>query len=676
MNKKNKGLSVFLAILSSIILFVGVYILGILLGNKLNLNINIWIPLAIVDVLFMLLFLLNASRTKKYNNQLQAKNGEEMLSTILEKKDEALKNYESNYKRVIASYKKVCMYTISFYIFQILLVFVNGFAFKVFNHLEEIEVAGLYIAIIGSLLLISIGAGITIFYALFMKLFDKGIEEIKYPLTYQFIKDIFAEEGINKEIEINLIDDVNVGISEKNNIISIAIGVVILKFFTKEEIRAVIYHEIAHYKQEHTKLTQEKEKYTNLLNVLLPYSMYFFIYPKMSFVIIDNEILQLSTSIAYETQADNEVLNKNVGDAYARVAIKLFGLTYAYRIPRYDIEYALSKKHQWDDETIQQYFDRYLSFYNQHQGFFLFASKNHLESRLPTHPNVKQRVEKFASKEVDPLIVSSNYFDEDIRIFYNEINEKVLKKEKVEVFDHFIQFYDEYTSKKEAAIESNFNIELNKVQALMDQAFQCGEMEFAKSCALKVLEVAKDNSRAHLILGMILAFYEFSDDCISHLQLVFEEKNSQFVTTAFDALGEYATITGKLELRNSLRELIASTYDNEQALEYVLRINLNDKLIAYSNETVVNKVIEIAKDNEDILEICIGTKQKENNSCHHVILFIQDKLQDEKKFEETKTKIWAFLDLENDQYNLTVVPIKIIPANHKFRKQPLNVYKR
>ncbi len=72
MNKKNKGLAIFLAILSSIILFVGVYTLGILLGNKLNLNINLWIPLAIVDVLFMLLFLLNASRTKKYNNQLQA----------------------------------------------------------------------------------------------------------------------------------------------------------------------------------------------------------------------------------------------------------------------------------------------------------------------------------------------------------------------------------------------------------------------------------------------------------------------------------------------------------------------------------------------------------------------------------------------------------------------------
>ena len=91
---------------------------------------------------------------------------------------------------------------------------------------------------------------------------------------------------------------------------------------------------------------------------------------------------------------------------------------------------------------------------------------------------------------------------------------------------------------------------------------------------------------------------------------------------------------------------------------------------------MINKVIEIAKDNQDILEICIGTKQKENNSCHHVILFIQDKLQDEKKFEETKTKIWAFLDLENDQYNLTVISIKILPANHKFRKQPLNVYKK
>ncbi|MCM1259807.1 MAG: M48 family metalloprotease [Prevotella sp.] len=676
MNKQHKTLAIILAFSSSIILLGGTYILGILVGHQFNIDMNIWKILIIINILLMLLFLFNFQRAKRYNRQLQEINGEEILSRVLERKDEALQNFEKNYKRMITNYKKVCIYVMVFYIFQILLIFINGFAFKVFYHLKEVEVAGLYISIIGALLLILIGAGNRIFYALFMNLLDKGPSQTKYPLTYQFIKDIFEEEGIKKEIEITIIDEVNVGILECNDRIIISIGNLILKFFTKEEIRAIIYHEIAHYKQDYTKLSKVKMKCINLLKILLPQNIYLFVYPKMGLILFDNEILEQSISIAYETKADDEVLNKNVGDAFARGAIKIFGLSYAYKIPRCDIEYALSKKHQWDDEVIQQYFEGYLSFYNQHQDFFIFASKNHLESRLPTHPNVKQRVEKFASGEVDPTIQPSNYFDADIQLFYREVNQKVLENEKVEVFDHFIETYDQYAARKKLAIASNFDIEISEVQSLMDEAYQYGEMEFAKSCAIKVLDTAKDNSRANLILGLVLAFYEFSDECIPHLQLVFEEKNSHFASNAFQALGEYSSITGKLELRNELRESAASMYDTQQVLGDVLQLNTTDNLHVFTNDEVINQIIEIAKENEEIVEICIGTKQKGNIFCHHVILFFQEDVQDRKKFEETEGKIWAYLDLEKEQYRLNVIPLKAIGSAHKFRKKPFNVYKR
>lgn len=676
MNKQHKTIAIILAIVSSIILLGGAYILGILIGNQLNLSINIWKILVIIDVLWMLLFLFNAQRAKKYIRKLQEKNGEELLTTLLEKKNEALKNFEQSYRKMIRSYRNVCVYTLLFYLFQILLVFINGFTFKVWNQFNEIGGVGLYLVIVVALLLISIGVGIMIFYVMWMNLFYKETSEIKYPLTYQLIKDIFEEEGIEKEIEIRLINDINVGILEYNNRIVISIGTFILKFFTKEEIRAIIYHEIAHYKQDYTKLFKTKNKYISILKVLLPRNIYTFIYPKLGFVFFDNDGLERCISIAYETKADDEVLNKNVGDAYARGAIKTFGLSYAFKLPRYDIEYALSKKHHWDDEIIQQYFDGYLSFYNQHQDFFIFVSKHHLEARLSTHPNVRQRVEKFASQEVDPTIHPSNDFDSDIQIFYNELNEKVLKNEKIEVFDQVIQTYDRYVSRKELAIASNFAVEISEIQSLMDEAYQYGEMEFAKDCALKILKVAKNNSRANIILGIILAFYEFSDECISHLQLVFAEKGSYFASKAFDVLGEYASITGKLELRDALRESAASMYDTQQALNEVLKLTPNDRLAVFRNDIVIHQIIEIAKENEEIVEICIGTKQRGNVCCHHVMLFYQDDVQDKKKFEETEQKIWSYLDLEKGQYQLQSISLQAIAATHKFRKKPLNVYQR
>lgn len=672
MSKKSKLFAIVLALLSSILMILSIFGLGVLIGNNININKYVCITIIALDGLLLLLVILNLFRGKKFNNILKNKNGEEIISTLLSKKEEALQNIDQSYQSILKSYKRVYRFMFIFYAYQIILLFTNGLVSYSCNAFSLLEI---YISINSILFLLFFTIASSIFYNLYLKLFNRTKSEIKYPLIYQFIKQICEEEGIKKDIEVVLYDQINVSISEQKHKLCIAIGIYILKFFTKEEIKSIIYHELAHYKQEHTKLSEKKDKYFNIVEALLPSDLYLLLYPKMVIVIFNNELLNHLITIYYETKADDEVLKKNVGQAYATAEVKMFGLSYAFRLQRYDIEYLLSKNHQWTKEIIEKFFDGYLSFYSQHQDFFIFASKNHLEARMATHPNVKQRVDKFATGEIDPTIIPSNDFDEDIFNFYREVNQETLSKESNEVFNQFIKDYEEFMQKKEKVTFLNLNMKSDELLSLLDQAYQYGEMEFAKACAQQIINSAsEDLTRAHFILGMIEAFYEFNDECIEHLQIVYNEKNTQFKADAFDALGEYASITGKEELLNSLREKAAIAYDEQKELDNVMSIQPNDILKPFTNETVIQRIIEIAKENDEIEKICIGTKESEHMHCHQVIVFVSNKAKDFKKLEETRYQIWLYLDLEKDFYNLTFLPISVFPLNHKFKRKPLCVY--
>lgn len=673
MSKKSKILAVILGLLSSILLILCIYGLGVLIGSNLIINKYVCITIMVLDGLLLLLSIINLFRSRRFNNKLKNQNGEEILSTLLTRKEEALQNIDQSYQSILKSYKHVCHVVILFYAYQILLLFANGLILYSCNALNLNEIC---IVIASMLIFFLFVVILSIFYSLYAKLFNRTKSEIKYPLTYQFIKQICEEEGVKKDIEVILYDDqVNVCISEQKHQLCIAISVYILKFFTKEEIKSIIYHELAHYNQEHTKLSSERAKYLNLADVLLPSDLYLFVYPKMAIVLFNNEILNYLITIYYETKADDEVLKKNVGQVYATAEVKSFGLSYAFRLPRYDISYLLCQKHQWSKEIIDKLFSGYLSFYDKHQDFFIFASKNHLEARMATHPNVKQRVDKFATSEINPTIIPSNDFDEDIFKFYQEIYQEGLSKQPEEESIKFVKQYEEFMQKKENALSSSLNMKSGELLSLLDQAYQYGEMEFAKACAQKIINSSKEDlCRSHFILGMIEAFYEFNDECINHLQFVYQEKNNQFVSDAFNALGEYASITGKKELINSLREKAASAYDEQKELDDVMSIQQNDSLKPFTNEEVINHIIEIAKENDDIEKICIGTKENSHSHCHQVIIFASNKAKNFEQLKEIQYKMWLYLDLENDLYNLTFLPSAVLPFNHKFKRKPLCVY--
>ncbi len=672
MGKMRKIFAMFFAILTSVVVMYGVYGLGIWIAHATGVH-SLGILVVFVDSFILIIFGINTSIAQNYKKLLDSRSGNELDAYVTRKKEESKTHTQARLGKVINSYREAYYNVVGIYVGQVVLIFMTGFAFNDLYMLPNDAIAWLLLIVSTAYITASALACAAIFYAIYSDILSYTEKDVKYASTYKFIKDIFVQEGIKSKVKIILIDDVNIGIAEDSTL-CLSIGVQLLKFLTKDELRSIIYHEIAHLKHNDTKMMREKDKYHNRLTQILPYRMYYFIYPKMAIIEFDNIVSEEVLSLSIETNADDEVLHKNVGDDYASSAVKLFGLSLAYSKPRYDIEYMLCKDHKWTDETIAKYFDGYLDIYNKHEDFYKFASKHHLEEKITTHPNVRQRVEKFATHEVDTTIKPSNEFDDDIKIYFEEKN-KLLKNENPATFDDFVKKYESYGQSKISAEQAHYQLDDVTAMSLMKKAFKFGDMAVAIKCANKILENHPKNLKAHYVLGINSAYYDFNDDCVGHLQLVISKKNTQYLSNAMNALQDYAAMTGKEELLNKLRALSTAAYDDLKDIENAMSIGSKDTLEPYSDEEIINNIVKLVKENEDVQSVTVGTKRTKNSYCHHVVLFVDpeggiDKLND------IKSQIEAVVGLTDEQFGVLIVDTDKIPPLHPFKKKPLSIYAR
>lgn len=628
-----------------------------------------------INIILFLYAIFNIIVSNKIERKIKMMNGQEILDEVLSKKEEANHYLEEIRNRNNRIRKHALFKTIITLLIYFISLFIDGLLF--FSNIEVQTYK--WVLLITTVIIISsiiLPYLVMTFNGLFSSIKRKKEDDkIKYPVLHEFIGKILESEGIIKKYNVYIVDAVNASISEEKDRINISIGSIILKFFSLEEIKSVIYHEIAHYLHEDTNSSLKNSKIDNAINVLLPLETYKMFSPLIGKTMFNVILMELISNHIFEEKADDYVLEKNVGKEYATAAIKMFGLSYAFRMPFFKIEEMICKDHKWTDETIKAYFQEYLNFYNRHIERFIYVSKNHLDPRVFTHPTVKQRVDKFAPNvELDVSIVESHYFDSDIKAFYEEVNETKLKNEKEERFNNILTEYGQYNEKKKDLINNNFDVPETELIPVLDSAYRYGDFDFVKQISCKILENNPSNSRANLLLGATYAFYDFDDRCIEYLQKVYRKENEMFKEDACNILGEYCLIMGKAEIRDEIREMFASDYDKTVDMEEVLTIRKNDKLKKYSDETIINDIISIAAEFEGVQGISIGTKWVNNMYSHHVMMIIVDYDKNEKSIESAYEKIWSYLDLKEEQFSLTKINMKYLPKNHPFRNEPLIKY--
>ena len=124
------------ALLLSALLFIP----GIILANYIDIP-KIYIVTAIVNILFFVFIITNSIRSKHYEKEIRNMKGQELESSILGAKEEALKNIDENYHKIINSYKIAFIESIIFYIFLAAMLFLNGLSVNVYKS-EDMDFFG------------------------------------------------------------------------------------------------------------------------------------------------------------------------------------------------------------------------------------------------------------------------------------------------------------------------------------------------------------------------------------------------------------------------------------------------------------------------------------------------------------------------------------------------------
>ena len=221
---------------------------------------------------------------------------------------------------------------------------------------------------------------------------------------------------------------------------------------------------------------------------------------------------QLVSNIKFEQNADDYVLIKNVGDAYASAVFKIFGLTFAEKRGFFKSFYLYCKNKEYNTEVAKAYFDEYKSYYDERIDFFLECSKVHLERQFDTHPNVRQRIEKFATKELNTKLSFNEEFDNDIINFFVNRN--------LGINENLLDDYQEFLKEKDECINKDYQLDDLKLQELMEAAAVYDDFEFEKELARKLLEKNPNLAVANYCLGFVLAFIDCSDECLPYLYKV------------------------------------------------------------------------------------------------------------------------------------------------------------
>ena len=141
-------------------------------------------------------------------------------------------------------------------------------------------------------------------------------------------------------------------------------------------------------------------------------------------------------------------------------------------------------------------------------------------------------------------------------------------------------------------------------------------------------------------------------------------------------LGDYYTMVGNEDKLNEIRNIQVNILNQSDEMEDVLSLKPTDRLTEFTNEEVKNNIINILKDNEDVLYVLMGVKTVKDVSCCHVIVFVEINLKDVDKFNDDLNKVFNYHDVLEDQYSLNSYPINVFKAAPKVFKDTLIVYKK
>lgn len=662
-----KGLNAFIYFFVLIILLSIVVIPGLLIGFMTSFDSSL--TALIINSIALIFFIFNLSLGNYLEKKFRKLKGQDYLDILNETKNEVV-NVLDVRRKIIRSYKLSLAYSILSYILLTLSTFFWITNLKYFG-IDEPTALQILPLIIG---MVNVGFFLGALFNISGQItasFNKNNTASNYEVFNSLVQEVLFEEGINEPFTTQVVYGTNCSIAQIDKKIHIEIGTYLLAVLSKDEVKSILYHELAHYKQKDTLYSSIVYRYSNLLSILSGEHLYKLTCPFKPILIGKSEISNFLVSLHFENLADDYVLEKDVATDYINANIKIFGLTKSEFIRNSDVIYQVFKQNAWTEELIDAYYQSKIDFYNKHIEVFKMASDKHLKLTYTSHPNIKERKEKFGIKDINIEVKLSDYFKKDLINFYNEINNYGFSNPDN---TYFINRYDEYLNLKKAYEETNFENDITQQNNLLYYAFDYGNYELSKTLASNVLAVYPNKEKELFILGATLLNYDFNEEGITYLNKLIEIGDSTHALPAMTTLGDYYVMTGNEEGRTRIKEIQIGLVDNNMELDQLLTLNLNDKLTPFENTEVIDTIIKLVNKNESILQVSMGVKTIKNKTCVHVIVF-PTKSFSEKDIDKTMNDIFLYLDALDGQYNLLCLNILVFNRTHQLLKAPFIKYK-
>lgn len=482
--------------------------------------------------------------------------------------------------------------------------------------------------------------------------FKKILDEVEYPFINELVNKCKQKLNVDKKIVIIPVEDNNVSVFDNRGEAVIAIGLTTLLLFTPSELEAVIYHELAHVYNKDTvhslKLENKINKFNSMTkeNSNFNFLLVFFFKPIQFYLNECVELYKHCSQLECELLADEMIIDFVDKQAFINATAKLqtyenvFDLPSEKNIFRNNIEAP--------KDFLNQIHEIYLQELNKNTEMLKAFIFNELTIRFPTHPTVRERMEKYNIKDFDLFTKSNNEkYILEVEKIISDYNNAWYEQNKI--------FYKNERNNEYAIYESkiNENIDIESLSSLelgqLGYAYEIvGKIDDAVKLYKKALELDKDNSMASFRLG---SYYIYCNDVNGVEYLINSMKlNKAYLEISIKIISMFYIRNNMEKERDEFRsfsvEMTQNTINRNSKKKRVKLIESN------LDDNKLNVILgEINKYNVILEARLIAVSFEDNSYLYHIgIIFDED-------FEQNDMQI-AFAQLSNLLNNISTDDLK------------------
>ena len=260
----------------------------------------------------------------------------------------------------------------------------------------------------------------------------------EYPEIHKIIDDVMNDLNYKSKYVIIMIDKLNFGVLLKGNVVVIMLDPTLMSLLSKEEFKATIYHEIGHCKNNDILLSKKIANTSSKMEILISQKFVYSFVVEMFFMYfalqykLDLEVYNRAIQYKKEEASDNYLKEFHDEQNFINANSKISAIHYFAEIPHFN--FMISNLENIDDfnytKNISDNFIKEFNEFNDNYHKFLNVA---LIERLPTHPNLKQRMEALNVKEykINFDFDKSNDYYKEVTKLEDEVNKELLNKNRL-----------------------------------------------------------------------------------------------------------------------------------------------------------------------------------------------------------------------------------------------------